>query len=164
MTQIYSLVDPETNEIRYIGKTKTGLERRLYMHCYIASKVGKKNHREAWIASLLRRGLKPIIEELDNTNVFDDWIFLEKFWIAQCKAWGFRLTNSTNGGEDAPIGFSMKGRHHSDITKNKIAEKNTGRKASEKTKQKLSYLKQLAGVAVCFSWAESTTGVVSPWF
>ena len=54
---IYSLSDPRTGEIRYVGKT-VNLKRRLYGHLY----DDEKTHKSAWIKSLKRLGLKPQLD------------------------------------------------------------------------------------------------------
>ena len=52
-TYIYGLVDPETTEIRYIGKTIRPKE-RLQNHMNEVSNC----HRSNWLQSLKRKGLK----------------------------------------------------------------------------------------------------------
>lgn len=47
--------------------------------------------------NLKKLKLKPIMKILDETT--DNWQQLETYWISQFKAWGFRLTNHTDGGE-----------------------------------------------------------------
>lgn len=42
-TIIYVLKDPETKEIRYVGKTVSSLQKRLKQHIYDTKK--SKNHR-----------------------------------------------------------------------------------------------------------------------
>lgn len=95
-TSIYILLDPRNQEIRYIGKTIKKLEYRLVEHLCEKS----NNKRKAWIRSLDKLGLKPIIEEID----FCDWkesSFWEIHYISLYKSWGCRLTNMTEGGDGA---------------------------------------------------------------
>ena len=111
-TYIYSLIDPITEEIRYIGKT-INPSQRLARH--IKDGLKKSNHKECWIYSLLLRDLKPkmvIIEECLN----DDWIEREKYYIRVIP----NLTNLTEGG-DSPSGYKM-----SDETKRKMSESRMG--------------------------------------
>lgn len=96
MVNIYSLSDPITGEIRYVGKTVKNIQRRLSLHLQDAKSLN--HHTANWIKSLRKQGLKPISELLDIVDD-DNWGFWEKYWISQCKAWGFRLTNHTEGGE-----------------------------------------------------------------
>jgi group I intron endonuclease len=105
---IYSLIDPVTEEIRYIGKT-INPSQRLCAH--IRSGYKKGNHKECWIYGLLEKNLKPkmhIIEECLN----DTWTEREKYYIRTTP----NLTNHTEGG-DSPSGHKM-----SDATKKKMSE------------------------------------------
>jgi hypothetical protein len=104
---IYTLSHPETGEVRYVGKTNN-LKERWKSHKNESLRYNRVNHKEHWIKKLLREGLTPKLEVLDEIDS-DDWGWLEVYWIAQCKAWGFRLTNMTDGGEDPP---SWKGKTH----------------------------------------------------
>ena len=56
ITYIYSLNDPDIDEIRYIGKTVKPLQHRLQSHIYAVKK--ENNHRTRWINSILKRGKK----------------------------------------------------------------------------------------------------------
>lgn len=133
-TTIYSLSDPRTSQARYIGKTITPLDKRLKKHlsgCYLESPTHKNN----WIKSLLSKGLKPTIEEIDVVGT-EEWEFWEIYWIAQMKAWGFNLTNTTKGGG----GYGCKG-HSVDVGK-KISEAKKGVKFSEEHKRNMSLCRQ----------------------
>jgi hypothetical protein len=93
---LYTLKDPFTNQIRYIGLTNRSLKVRLGNHY---SDVHKNNYKSNWIKSLKKRKAKPIIEELDIAYSLEEAHFFERYWISQFKTWGFKLTNSTLGGE-----------------------------------------------------------------
>lgn len=95
-TIIYTLADPTTGEIRYIGKTVNSLRNRLTGHLY--SIKTENNHRTNWIGSLLKKGIIPQIEFLDESP-WSESQELEIYWIAQFKEWGFRLVNCSTGGE-----------------------------------------------------------------
>lgn len=111
--KIYTLSNPLTGEIKYVGKTEGNLNDRL--SCHIRhSKLKYKSHKNNWIKSLLQLNLKPNIELLDLVNK-NEWVLMECYWIAQFKNWGFNLTNSTMGGEGA------SGYKHSLETKKKIS-------------------------------------------
>lgn len=94
MIRIYTLADPITNEIRYIGLTKKTLEERLKGHL----KCKDKTHRTFWINSIKNKGLKPKIELLDEVEN-ELGPVSEIFWISMFKTWGFKLVNLTDGGE-----------------------------------------------------------------
>lgn len=104
--KIYKLIDPETNEIRYIGRTIQTLPNRLKKHL----KADDKSHRVNWIKSLSNKGLVPKIELICETTTFDDCCELERFYINKYKKLGIKLVNMTDGG-DGSIGFK-----HSDET------------------------------------------------
>lgn len=107
MIYFYTLSDPRTPDvIRYIGKTKSPLNRRLSGHISSTKRAfldkGTRNYNMNWIKSLLDLGLKPLILEIDSIECEDDskeWIIFEKYWISQFKSWGFSLTNLTDGGD-----------------------------------------------------------------
>lgn len=106
---IYTLADPRTGEVRYVGKTIKLLEKRLNSHVNDNS----ANHKVHWIKSLAKLGLKPVIDVLEEVKECD-WQEAEKFWISMMKFYGFKLCNSTDGGE---------GLHNpSESTREKLAE------------------------------------------
>ncbi len=105
---IYILIDPISQEVRYVGKS-INPEVRLRKHISEAKNSNTNNHRVNWIKNLLRQNLKPKMEIIDTID--DNWEWLEEYWVSQLKTWGFNLVNSTNGGENPP---SWKGRTHSD--------------------------------------------------
>jgi hypothetical protein len=91
---IYGLKDPETNEIRYVGKT-TNINTRLKAH--ITRSRYNKYHSARWIQSLIKKGLKPVIELIEECTE-SNWIEREKYWIAHYREL-FDLTNVLDGGE-----------------------------------------------------------------
>lgn len=96
MIKIYTLSDPITKEIRYVGKTKYSLSKRLKGHCW--AHPSKTTHCYNWITSLAKKGKLPIIELVEEVSE-EDWIIMERYWISQFKTWGFNLTNIAIGGE-----------------------------------------------------------------
>lgn len=93
---IYTLSDPDSGMIRYVGKTIMSLNRRLSNHLSLQS-LKDKNHKNYWIKKLIKEDKKPIIELLERVELVN-WEESEIYWISQIKSWGFNLTNSTNGG------------------------------------------------------------------
>lgn len=87
--KIYTLSSTrDLNDIRYVGKTKQTLKRRLQGHLYDAKKAkglgNYKNHNYNWINHELSEGYSIIIEELDSLQ-FDgseDWKWFEQYWIS----------------------------------------------------------------------------------
>ena len=86
-TFIYSLSDPITNEIKYVGKANKPHKRLL---CHFHNKKNKNIRR--WCKSLLKKNLFPKIGILDEVLLVD-CRFWETYWICQIKSWGFNLFN-----------------------------------------------------------------------
>ncbi len=103
--KIYALIEPITMEIKYIGKTKQELSKRLYAHMYESKTSNTKKNK--WIKSLTNKGLKPKIEEIDSV-LESEWEFWEMYWICQFKAWGFDLKNTDEGGKGQSSDFMKK--------------------------------------------------------
>ena len=92
---IYTLKDPITNQIRYIGKT-TNIQKRYYHHCSLSCCNRENTHRSSWIKSLLIKKVKPIIEVIDTTT---NWQEKEIYWIKYYKSLNTDLCNHTLGGD-----------------------------------------------------------------
>jgi hypothetical protein len=158
---IYVLKHPDTQEVRYVGKTVRSLSRRLGNH--IANAKGNKHnkHLSNWILGILAKNKRPIIElieECSSTN----WQEREQYWITQYD----NLINLTEGGDGcvglihneetiekiglAKIGIKhsqefkdamslrLKGKPLSEEHKANIGRANRGRRASLVTRKKLS--------------------------
>lgn len=111
---IYTLTDPNTNEIKYIGKTNN-IKNRLKRHLLPSNLKNKWTAKTKWLIHLKQNNQKPIIEILDidiKYNIND----LEIYWISQFRTWGFNLTNETNGGD----GFDWTGKKHKKKSINKM--------------------------------------------
>ena len=102
---IYTLSDPITGEVKYIGKTINEPRIRLYGHLSESKK--SNTHKSNWVKSLLSKELKPVIEILDEVN-HDDWEFWEDYWIEAFKSWGIELTNCIDGGKGVSSEFMEK--------------------------------------------------------
>lgn len=70
--KIYTLKDPRDFSIKYVGRTKRTVEKRLKGHIiealYKRGKSKKLNKRESWLIKLYDLNLYPIVEEIDNIN------------------------------------------------------------------------------------------------
>lgn len=99
---IYYLRCPISKEPRYIGKSNENrIAGRLKEHMQ-QKRYGRWSHKLCWIDSLKRKNLKPtlhIIDEGDENNFKN----LERYWIRCYKKLGFKLTNSTEGGEGMAV-------------------------------------------------------------
>jgi len=96
---VYGLVDPRTNQIRYIGKVKGYLNTRLRGHLREARSKPDINHRLQWIRGLQKQGLEPSLVCLEICRDGDELVEAEKRWIAQAREDGIPLVNMTDGGE-----------------------------------------------------------------
>lgn len=118
---IYTLSDPRNGEVRYVGVTAGTLETRLKGHL----RYKGKDHRTAWVRSLLAAGVKPVITEIAVVP-FATRGDTEQEWIARYRASGARLTNSTHGGLGSP------GYKHTAETRARLSAKGKGRPSSKR--------------------------------
>jgi len=127
-TIIYKLADPETHEVRYVGKTCKSIKERL--KCHIAT-ARRKNHRHVccWINSLTKAGLSPEASEIETVPDDQDWVTRERFWISHYRDSGSRLTNHTDGGE------GMSGHVASEETRRKISVAHKGKTISPENRK-----------------------------
>lgn len=126
---IYGLVDPRTDEVRYIGKT-VNLEERLRVHLTQSRKQKNYNpHKERWIRQLLKRGLEPRIEVIRECET-SNWGEVEDQCLKEFKSRGARLTNINKGGK----GGSIKGRRLKDEVRRKISKTLKGQPSHRKGK------------------------------
>jgi hypothetical protein len=93
---VYSLSDPTTGELRYVGKTKGPLEERLRGH--VSSRNRLNTHCAHWIRSIRSKEFKPIIEEIEKCHSMEALDEAERFYIEYFRSLGFRLTNIRAGG------------------------------------------------------------------
>lgn len=119
-TNIYVLIDPRTDKVRYVGKANN-VSQRYKAHLNRARK--HQIHKANWIKQLRVLGLKPIVEVIDVVPI-NEWTYWETYWIAQMKAWGFDLLNYTLGGDGATFAnqTSFKKGHKSWLGKNHTEE------------------------------------------
>lgn len=152
---IYGLVDPRTNQIRYIGKTNQPLNSRLSAHLRDMSSC----HRVHWLNELATLGLRPAIVVLEQVEGAWPWQESERYWIAQAKADGWPLTNNTSGGDgvaDLPAATRQRissvwiGRKHSAETKRKIGASSAERRHSPERRARMSA--KMAGRVI--SWTD----------
>lgn len=153
MSYIYGLWDSRTYELRYIGKADNP-QSRLQAHINEAKRGGRR-HKDNWIRNLLKDGLIPEIEILEECTK-DNWEEIEREWIREAREKGARLVNVTIGGEGVS-GYSFTEEHKAKLSdshkgkkvwnkgipcteehKEKIRQANTGHKHTEESKKKMS--------------------------
>ncbi len=116
---IYGLVDPRNDELRYVGWAYCA-QKRLKGHLEDTRSTKKKpTHKVCWLRTLSDQPNLIIFETLPES----DWSEAERFWIAYFKSLGCRLTNATDGGEGM-IGFK-----HSDEARIKMSKGMKGKEA-----------------------------------
>lgn len=159
MRYIYTLSDPKTLEVRYVGQTND-INRRLNDH--LSSSVNENSdsyntYKSNWIRKILRIGDKPIINVIDESENLDGSNYLEKYYIEKYTKDGYKLTNSHVSDvtefsietrrkmSEAKLGKSLEEIHGVEKAKElkekfikRITEYNLGRPKSKKTKYKIS--------------------------
>ena len=144
MVKIYTLNDPETLEIKYIGKTIQKLNKRLSGHITKA-KYNRSTYCSCWIYSLLLQNKKPIIKLIEIVED-ENWIEREQYWISLYKD---KICNHSIGGDSGSLGYKQTKEHKDKISKSlkdrkrsnqeciSISNGSKGKKLSEITKEKL---------------------------
>lgn len=115
---IYGLWDSRTCELKYIGRTNN-LYMRFAAHISeAATRKGYNPRKEKWTRDLLREGLEPVLEVLEECDEYNHEE-IERAWIAEAKAKGAKLFNISEGGngwlygKDHPMHGKFGAEHHS---------------------------------------------------
>lgn len=113
MNIIYVIKDPDTKEIRYVGKSVHGTK-RFYEH--VKPYALKANtHKAKWLNKLISNSKFPVFEIIDTAETEEQLDQLEILYIKMFRVGN--LTNATDGGEGS------SGRITSEETKKKISLK-----------------------------------------
>lgn len=164
---IYGLFDPRTGDLRYVGKSTSGLRRAKQHHTRADLRRHGRSHKSSWIKSLLAQGLVPHSQVLLECQTAEELYDIEQQTIAHYRSLGVDLTNMADGGPGS------LGRKMSDETKEKI------RKATllqlpvvhtEETKERLRQLqlgrthdeeirRRMAKAHGCQNFLETTLGI-----
>ena len=96
MRYVYKLIDPITNEIRYVGQTDN-IKRRYDNH--ISSSLNKNSHsynthKSCWVRKVINNNLLPIIEVLEECDSLEQSNIRERYYIEKLTNEGYKLTNS----------------------------------------------------------------------
>ena len=126
-TYIYILIDPLTNQIRYIGKANNPQER--YKNHKNRCR-DKNTHKRNWMNKLRLKGLYPEIEIIDRV-LTSEWHYWEKFWIAYYRFLGCSLVNYTSGGDGLTFG------NQTSFKKGQVSW-NKGKSPSQEIRNKIS--------------------------
>ena len=118
---IYALCEPEgLPEVRYIGVTDDPIA-RLNEHHQPSSMSRNNSHKNCWLRSVVRRGLRARLITLLECPSKGAALTAEIDLIAYARSVGFRLTNTTGGGEGSRGAGGFAGKKHSDETKAKLS-------------------------------------------
>lgn len=98
---VYALVDPRTDQVRYIGQGRAGSVRPL-VHAQPATILAEPGPKSDWLTELNGLGLRHVVRVLEETDDRSMLDHMEPFWIAQGRGLGWPLTNVVNGGRGAP--------------------------------------------------------------
>lgn len=114
---VYGLYGPD-GHLRYIGKTKQRLGRRIVAHRRRARQGLTSTHCDNWLRSI---DCAPLVGIL---GLFTDqeWQLADRTWIADARLRGANLTNAAPGGE----GYA--GWHHSVESRARISAGTRGRR------------------------------------
>lgn len=146
--KIYELRDPRdiSKSPRYIGITIKELNSRLSRHL-TKNSLKSKTYKNRWITKLLKESVKPTIHLIEEVIGWSYACEVEKYWIKEFKNQGYKLTNSTEGGEGS-VGIVVRKDTRKKLSKNSSGKNNAmygksgelspcwGLKHSEETKLK----------------------------
>jgi hypothetical protein len=130
MRYIYTLSDPVTKEIRYVGQTND-IKRRFNSH--ISSSMNKNSdcydtYKSRWVRKLIGNNLLPIIDIIDKCETLKESNKMESLHIGKLTEEGVKLTNSYVGDVTE---FSIETRKKmSDAKKGKTLEEIVGKEKS----------------------------------
>jgi hypothetical protein len=140
-TAVYALIDPRSDQLRYIGKAlDVGQRDRNHFN------QGKyeRSRKGAWIRELRAAGLRPDLIVIEECTP-DESATREKYWIARARWRGIPLLNMKHGGQGrlntseetrARISASNKGKGHGPEWRANHAAFMRGRKQSAETRAK----------------------------
>ena len=132
-TAIYVLCDPDTCEIRYVGKT-ANVKKRYSSHCHPSYRSPTPCAR--WVNKLKKENKKPLLFVLEWAV---NWEYSEKKWISDFREEGANLLNLHEGGVIRPKKnyFRTEGKRFSGVI-NSI--RNKMKSCSNEVKQYFSML------------------------
>jgi len=124
ITHIYSISDPFSRGVVYVGKSNNP-QYRLRQH-RLAASTGRA--LTGWLRDLEARGAEPILIILETVDP-DAWRERERFWVEHFRSSGARLFNITDGGNGCGTSPNFR-RRLSEFTRRRISIGNTGKKRS----------------------------------
>ena len=92
--KIYALVDPFTDEIRYVGFTRDTLKQRFACHKHDSLKRNCNTHKAKWFRDCQSKGKLPYFQLLEENIPLELWEERESYYISKYS----NLTNQQKGG------------------------------------------------------------------
>lgn len=143
---VYALSVKGTNNYRYIGKTINSADQRLKGHIKSAKLGREKRPVNDWIIKYGPNNISTSV--LDEADTEDELFALEMWWISIFKKYNISLLNLTDGGPGCAgwtvdgqfrkkISTIVKGRKHSEETKEKIRQKSKLHRHTDESKLKM---------------------------
>jgi hypothetical protein len=130
---IYALAEPDTGEVRYVGKTVQTPATRLKTHRVNAWRAAGGKAKDLYVYRWLRKiGVAPQLFVLETLRE-DQLSEAEIYWIRFMRLAGARLTNLTYGGDGGSLGQETRDRISAS---NK--GKTLGRTLPQKTRDRMS--------------------------
>jgi group I intron endonuclease len=126
---IYTISDPRTKEVVYVGKTKDFSER---VRKHRTENNGTKKSK--WMKGLRIKGLEPVFEIIEECSD-STWEARERYWISFYRSLiGPNLLNQLEGGEGGPtmLGKKLTTEQRLKITASKLGKPNYGAATSNK--------------------------------
>lgn len=123
---IYGLRDSHTGDIRYVGRSSSGLSRPS-RHLQKSVLLNDDSHKGNWLRKVAGEVDVVVLEETSAEKIAER----EIWWIAHGREQGWPLTNMTDGGEGGHSGATLTVEHRA-----KISAANKGRKHTPKQREK----------------------------
>lgn len=130
---IYTLSEPDTGKVRYVGKT-INLRKRFYGHINPKCRL-KPNRKNNWVSSVVAAGKLPKLTVIKVVTA-REWEESERATIKHFRQLS-DLTNGTDGGEGGSVA-QLKGVRRSAEIKAKISQSKLGHSVAETTRAKIS--------------------------
>lgn len=118
VAHVYALIDPRTDEVRYVGQSVYPLQ-RLHDHLSTAGYGGIKNR---WLTGLLKEGLRPTLKILEPVYDEDKRLERERYWIDRLREEGHGLLNNLQARRKYPTPQAGVSRRRESLQELKEAE------------------------------------------
>jgi group I intron endonuclease len=141
--QIYVLIDPRNNELRYVGLTTQPLAKRFHNHLDSARR-GASSHVYNWMRQVMETGQVPLIVQIESCDSLEELCEREVDFMAYFKSIGCRLTNQAKGGSRGMAGFKHSEETCAKMSLSRLGKptKRSGYKHSPETLMKMSLAKK----------------------